>query len=128
MPQQAISQPTLPQATSLTNVVPLRQGVLPRHREYLSRWLEAGLCMGLFDAEIATPLHRHTVLSDETPIEHVLVWVRENPNPAYMLKPQGMRWVLIDHLRSHELGHYASFEVALNTIRPVLPTAEICAA
>ncbi|MBS0993657.1 MULTISPECIES: hypothetical protein [Gluconobacter] len=110
------------------NVVTLRQGVLPRHREYLSRWLEAGMRMGLFDAEITPTDSGVTNFDGTTPIEHVLVWVRENPDPAYMLRPQGMRWILIDHLRNHELGSYASFELALHTIRPVLPLAETYAA
>lgn len=38
-----------------SNIVPLRQGLLPRHREYLLRWLEAGQRMGVFDAEITRP-------------------------------------------------------------------------
>lgn len=127
MPQQATSQHFSPQVARCSNIVPLRQGVLPRHREYLSRWLEAGLRMGLFDAEITTTAHQADA-QDSAAIEHILVWVRENPQPAYMLRPQGMNWVLIDQLREHKLGSYSSFEVALNTIRPVLPTAEIYAA
>nr|WP_294916180.1 hypothetical protein [uncultured Neokomagataea sp.] len=126
MPQQATSQHVSQQVARCSNIVPLRQGVLPRHREYLSRWLEAGLRMGLFDAEITTTHQDDT--RDNAAIEHILVWVRENPQPAYMLRPQGMSWVLIDQLREHKLGSYSSFEVALNTIRPVLPTAEIYAA
>ncbi|GBR53318.1 hypothetical protein AA106555_1253 [Neokomagataea thailandica NBRC 106555] len=128
MPQQATSQHFSPQVAECSNIVPLRQGVLPRHREYLSRWLEAGLRMGLFDAEITTTSQRGETHESSAAIEHILVWVRENPQPAYMLRPQGMHWVLIDQLREHKLGSYSSFEVALNTIRPVLPTAEIFAA
>jgi len=106
------------------NVVPLRQDLLPRHREFLARWLEAGLCMGLCDADICED-GRNEVGSV---IHHVLVWVRENADPAYMIRPRGMRWVLIDHLRDHEIGSYGSFETALNTIRPVLPAKAIVAA
>ena len=110
-----------------SNVVLLRQGLLPRHREYLSRWLDAGLRMGLFDAEVTTS-ERVIDMDGNAPVDHVLVWVRENPDPAYMLRPQGLRWILIDQLRNHELGSYASFELALHTIRPVLPLAEIAVA
>lgn len=111
-----------------SNIVPLRQGLLPRHREYLLRWLEAGQRMGVFDAEIAPAAHDNVNVDGTALVDHVLVWVRENPDPAYMLRPQGMRWVLIDQIRDHELGSYASFELALHVIRPVLPLAETCAA
>lgn len=106
------------------NVVPLHFNILPRHREYLSRWLQAGLCMGLCDADIETEVS--TVRGEA--VTHVLVWVRENPDPAYVIEPRGMRWVLIDHIRGHELGIYNSFEQALHTIRPVLPLSSIAAA
>lgn len=115
-----------PCRNGVSNVIPLKLGLLPRHREYLSRWLEAGSRMGLFDAEITpSPLEGH---DGEAQVAHVLVWVRENPDPAYMLRPHGMRWVLIDHLRGIEIGAYASFELALNTIRPVLPLKDRSAA
>ncbi|MBF0887471.1 hypothetical protein JK208_02590 [Gluconobacter sp. Dm-74] len=118
----------LSHSRSTSNIVPLRQGLLPRHREYLLRWLEAGQRMGVFDAEIADASHDIINVDGSAPVDHVLVWVRENPDPAYMLRPQGMRWVLIDQIRDHELGSYASFELALHVIRPVLPLAETCAA
>ncbi|EHH69380.1 hypothetical protein GMO_06870 [Gluconobacter morbifer G707] len=108
--------------------MPLRQGFLPRHHEYLFRWLDAGQRMGLFDAEIAKAGQDIRNVDGTVPVEHVLIWVRENPDPAYMVRPQGMRWVLIDQLRHHELGSFSSFELALNTIRPVLPLEETCAA
>lgn len=106
------------------NVVPLRLGLLPRHREHLSQWLEAGQRMGICDADITL---------DQLPgqfeaVAHVLIWVRENPDPAYMIRPKGMRWVLIDQLREHTLGIYATFEQALHTIRPVLPLKKTAAA
>ena len=100
---------------SATNVVSLRQGFLPRHREYLMRWLEAGACMGLCDADISD--HND---ANEPDIEHVLVWVRENAKPAYMVRPEGMGWVLVDQIRDRQLATYSSFEAALHAIRPVL--------
>ncbi|AOX19446.1 hypothetical protein [Kozakia baliensis] len=106
------------------NVIPLRFSVLPRHREYLSRWLDAGSCMGICDADIA--LDNHAGQKDM--IAHVLIWVRENADPAYMIRPKGLRWVLIDQIREHELGVYASFELALHRVRPVLPLKSIAAA
>ncbi|WP_459986939.1 hypothetical protein [Komagataeibacter kakiaceti] len=104
-------------------VVSLRQGFLPRHREYLMRWLQAGACMGLCDADI-TSHNEH----DEPDIEHVLVWVRENANPAYMIRPEGMGWILIDQIRNHPLASYRSFEAALHAIRPVLACGATAAA
>lgn len=103
-------------ATSNT-VVSLRLSFLPRHREYLMRWLQAGACMGLCDADV-TP--RATPQRDNVVLEHVLVWVRESADPAYMVRPEGMRWLVIDHVRNHKLGSFASFEAALHCIRPVL--------
>ncbi|QDH17651.1 hypothetical protein [Swingsia samuiensis] len=125
-----MAQATLPHDVSRThaaglNIIPLRQSVLPRHREYLSRWLEAGTRMGLFDAEI---VETDKSVDHSKAIDYVLVWVRENPDPAYLLRPQGMRWILVDQLRDNELGSYASFEHALHTIRPVLPISNTYAA
>lgn len=111
------------QHVSSTNVVSLRQGLLPRHREYLMRWLQAGACMGLCDAEVAD----HDEY-DEADIEHVLVWVRENANPAYMVRPEGMGWVLIDQIRERPLATYRTFEAALHAIRPVLSNGATVAA
>ncbi|GBQ21185.1 hypothetical protein [Tanticharoenia sakaeratensis] len=125
---QAFSKQECPfdrvESAVISNVVPLRQDVLPRHREYLARWLDAGLRMGLCDADI---------YSDSRPgcgevVNHVLVWVRESADPAYLIRPQGMRWVLIDQIRESDLGIYSSFEAALNAIRPVLPIRDIAAA
>ncbi|CUW47203.1 hypothetical protein ATCC53582_01310 [Novacetimonas hansenii] len=104
-----------------SNVIPLRQGFLPRHYEYLMRWLEAGTCMGLCDVDVASA-------EDGEGIEHVLVWVRENADPAYMIQPEGMRWVLIDQLRERRLSSYRSFEAALYAIRPVLSCGATAAA
>ncbi|MCQ8278466.1 hypothetical protein NFI95_08370 [Acetobacteraceae bacterium KSS8] len=119
--------PTLASLTDLpanSNVVPLRLRFLPRHREYLMRWLEAGISMGLCDVDVSprTPVDSPVIL------EHVTVWVRENADPAYVIRPDGMRWLVIDHLRDHRLGSFASFEAALSCIRPVLGAQEIVAA
>ncbi|NVN10034.1 MULTISPECIES: hypothetical protein [Nguyenibacter] len=108
-------------APSISNVVPLRASFLPRHREYLMRWLEAGSCMGLCDIDVSSR-------SENGAIEHVLIWVRENADPAYLLRPEGMKWVLIDNLRDHRLGAYQRFEAALYAIRPVLPCGATVAA
>lgn len=109
---------------ALSNVVPFRFGFLPRHKEYLSRWLEAGQRMGIFDADIE--FERMPDTSEA--LVHVLIWVRENADPAYMIRPQGTRWVLIDQIREHTLGNFSSFELALHTIRPVLPLNKTAAA
>ncbi len=108
-----------------SNVVSLRLCFLPRHREYLLRWLQAGASMGICDADIAP---RMTPQRDSVPLEHVLVWVRENADPAYMIRPEGMRWLVIDHVRSHKLGSFSSFEAALHCIRPVLSVGATVAA
>lgn len=79
--------------------------------------------MGLCDADI-TSHNEH----DEPDIEHVLVWVRENANPAYMIRPEGMGWMLIDQIRNHPLATYRSFEAALHAIRPVLACGATAAA
>ena len=70
--------------------------------------------MGLCDASpyLATP--------GESDTDYVLVWVRENPDPAYMVSPEGMHWQVIDCLRNERLSQHSSFEAALNFIRPVL--------
>ncbi|WP_173569854.1 hypothetical protein [Acetobacter conturbans] len=99
-----------------SNVIPFRMAILPRHKEYLGRWLEAGMRMGLCDAEIC--------IDDEASYadaEQVLVWVRENASPAYLIHPEGNRWVVVDALRDNVLSVEHSFELALDFIRPALP-------
>ncbi len=108
-----------------SNVVSLRLCFLPRHREFLMRWLQAGASMGLCDADVSP---RATAQRDTVMLEHVLVWVRENADPAYMIRPEGMRWLVIDHVRNHKLGSFSSFEAALHCIRPVLNTDATVAA
>jgi hypothetical protein len=107
-----------------SNVVPLRLRFLPRHREYLMRWLQAGTSMGLCDVDVSprAPTDSAVVL------DHVSIWVRENADPAYVIRPDGMRWMVVDHLRNHTLGSFASFEAALACVRPVLTCAAIVAA
>ena len=108
-----------------SNVVSLRLCFLPRHREYLARWLQAGASMGLCDADVSP---RVSTPTESLMLEHVMVWVRENADPAYMIRPEGMRWLVIDHVRSHKLGSFSSFEGALHCIRPVLSVGATAAA
>jgi hypothetical protein len=108
-----------------SNVVSLRLSFLPRHREHLMRWLQAGASMGICDADVSP---RATAQGDSVLLEHVLVWVRENADPAYMIRPEGMCWLVIDHVRSHKLGSFSSFEAALHCIRPVLSAGATVAA
>ena len=100
-----------------SNVIPLRALLLPRHHESLARWLTASAPMGVSDAEISMT----SGASGPQAIEHVLIWVRESADPAYMIQPRGLRWAVIDHQRNYELGRHSSFEAALNAVRPVLP-------
>ncbi len=97
-------------------VVPLRLTVLPRHRSYLLAWLQAGGRMGLCDADVATGTDAE-----------IYVWVRENADPAYAIRAEGMSWVVVDHLRGRKLGAFRSFEAALYCIRPVSPAGVIAA-
>jgi hypothetical protein len=112
---------TVPDFPPGSNVVPMRLRLLPRHREYLMRWLEAGAAMGLCDADTSSG-------DGHEPNEHVLVWVRENADPAYMIRAEGLRWQLIDQVRNHRLGSFPSFEGALYAIRPVLACGATAAA
>jgi hypothetical protein len=96
------------------NVVPFRVNVLPRHLSLLQKWLAAGRRMGLCDASLC----RASEYGPRHP--YVLVWVRENADPAYMVFSEGRRWVVTDHLRQNELTRVGSFEEALHFIRPVL--------
>jgi hypothetical protein len=100
------------------NVVMLRQRLLAQHRSVLFRWLQAGRCMGLCDASVSA------AGPGGTEPEYVLVWVRENPDPAYMISPEGMRWRVTDCIRGSVLARHASFEAALHSIRPVLKLHE----
>ena len=114
----------LPDLPANSNVVSLRLRFLPRHREYLLRWLDAGTAMGLCDVDVAPRVPTDSAVH----LEHVLVWVRECADPAYMIRPEGMRWLVVDHLRNHKLGSFSSFEAALHCIRPVLACGATAAA
>jgi hypothetical protein len=93
---------------------------MARHRGILRRWLAAGRCMGLCDASAFPPV------PGEIETDHVLVWVRENPSPAYMIAPEGMHWRVTDCVRGHSLACHPSFEAALHSIRPVLKPDATC--
>ncbi len=100
------------------NVVVLRQRLLAHHRAVLKRWLDAGRCMGLCDASVCQ------AAPGRADPDTVVVWVRENPNPAYTIVPEGMNWRVTDCIRGQVLGRHASFEAALHFIRPVLKLHE----
>lgn len=98
-----------------SNVVVLHPRITPRHTALLTRWLEAGRRMGLCDASAFFPDR------GERQRDYVLVWVRENPDPAYMIRSEGGAWAVTDAVREHELARLPSFAAALHFIRPVLP-------
>ncbi len=100
------------------NVVVLRPRITARHQAYLMKWLKAGQQMGLLDVAVASQQRLET--GEDT--DHVLVWVRENADPAYRLKSDGMHWVVMDELRETPLKRCRNFEEALEFIRPVLRT------
>ncbi len=100
------------------NVVLLRQRVMPSHTALLARWVEAGRCMGICDASMFAS---HTEPVGVHGVNYVLVWVRENIDPAYMIVPEGNEWMVVDAIRQQNLIRVRSFAAALNFIRPVLP-------
>jgi hypothetical protein len=104
------------------NVIDLRMRVLPRHLQILTRWLDAGRTMGLCDAAPYRPEAADTGSSD-----YVLIWVRENADPAYKVAPEGMHWTITDTIRNEMLARVGSFEEALTIIRPVLPATSAVA-
>ncbi len=101
------------------NVVPLHQRIMPRHTALLARWLEAGRRMGLCDASAFQPERPQGAEGPRH--DYVLVWVRENIDPAYMIVPEGAQWTVVDAVRQQDLARLSSFADALNFIRPVLP-------
>lgn len=105
--------------TSGDNVIEFRQKILKRHRAYLRRWLEAGQPMGLLAGQIEPP----ALPQISGASEQIVVWVRENSAPAYLIYPKGCFWIAFDALQEHELGRFRSLPAALNAIRPVLPPA-----
>ena len=98
-----------------TNVVVLHPRITPRLTALLARWLEAGRRMGLCDASAFFPDR------SDRKRDYVLVWVRENPDPAYLVQSEGNMWVVTDAVRERELTRLPSFAAALQFIRPVLP-------
>lgn len=103
-----------------SNVVQLHQRVLPRHAELLGRWLAAGRAMGLCDAAIV-PSDRAQAAAIPPAPEYVLIWVRENIDPAYMIRPERLGWTVVDAVRERDLGRTKTLAAALHMIRPVLP-------
>lgn len=112
--------PHLTAAPSACKIIPFKMEVLTRHREYLSRWVEAGLPMGVCDADVFTSSEKQSGSSSE----YVVVWVRETSDPAYKIFSRGNRWLVVDAIRENLLGQFSSFADALNMIRPVLPRPE----
>jgi hypothetical protein len=98
-----------------SNVVVLHPRITVRHTALLARWLEAGRRMGLCDASAFFPDR------NDRRRDYVLVWVRENPDPAYMVQWDAGAWVVTDAVRERELARLPSFAAALHFIRPVLP-------
>lgn len=98
-----------------SNVISFHFRITDRHRAYLLTWLDAGRRMGLHDAEVAQP-------NSSAPASggYVLIWVRENPSPAYRVVPEARAWTVIDELRNHRLGRFSTFAAALHFIRPAL--------
>jgi hypothetical protein len=99
------------------NVVVLHQRIMPRHTELLARWLEAGRRMGLCQASAFRPT---SIPADGPRQEYVLIWVRENIDPAYLVTPESAEWVVVDAVRQQTLARLSSFAAALHFIRPVL--------
>ena len=93
------------------NVVSIWSRLSHANREYLSTWIKAGRSLGLLDAEVVH-LRSHGNV-------HVLVWVREAADAAYRVTPNGLGWTVNDNLRGNELSRHATFEAALEAIRPV---------
>jgi hypothetical protein len=110
--RQELARPMQPRPA---NVIDLKMRVLDRHMETLTRWLDAGRTMGLCDAASYGPETKGGAGTD-----YVLIWVRENANPAYMVAPEGMHWTITDCIRNQMLARVRTFEEALTLIRPVL--------
>lgn len=112
--------PHLIDATSACKIIPFQMEVLARHREYLSRWVEASLPMGICDADVFSTTEKQSGSSSE----YIVVWVRETSDPAYKVFSRGNKWIVMDAIRDNQLGQFASFADAMHMIRPVLPRPE----
>ncbi len=99
-----------------SNVLQFRLRLNEGHEAQLRRWLKAGTRMGLHDAQVA-----HRTPDGKSHDGYVLIWVRENPDPAYRVIPDGIRWAVVDHIRNYTLGRFATFNAALAFIRPFAP-------
>ncbi len=108
--------PSIVEPSADGRVVPLRLHVLPRHRAYLAAWVAAGARMGLCDADVGTGRDAE-----------IFIWVRENPDPAYVIRASGFSWTVFDHLRNRKIGAFRDFEAALFCIRPINVAREIAA-
>jgi hypothetical protein len=101
---------------AISNVVPFRPRLSDAHRALLAAWVKAGRRMGLHDAAI---VHR-TPEGATDPAGMAVIWVRENPDPAYLVRFEGVGWAVVDSLRGAVLGRFGGFAQALEFIRPVL--------
>jgi len=90
------------------NVVSLHLRVLPRHLDEASSWVRAGSRMGLLDVAITEDVQQALV-----------VWVRESSEPAYLVTPVRMDWVVTDYTSGRKLGAFRQFAQALRCIRPI---------
>lgn len=97
------------------NVIPFRASINEAQQVYLRRWLTAGRCMGLHDGHVCAGRGR-----GEPPGSYIVIWVRENADPAYIVAPEGQFWRVRDNIRDVALGSFRSLEAALRFIRPVL--------
>lgn len=118
--EMEVLMPCKNDAPSVSNVIPFQLEILSAHREYLSRWLNAGLPMGVCDADIFSVQQRQAGVSSD----YVLIWVRETADPAYKIYSRGISWVVMDAIRENTLGQFRSFADALHMVRPVLPRPE----
>jgi hypothetical protein len=110
-----LAPPPALETTLPANVTVLHPRISARQSALLARWVAAGQRMGLCDA------HAYSPKRDERGLDYVLVWVRENADPAYMVQSQGTVWVITDLVRQQVLASKPSFGAALHFIRPVLP-------
>ncbi|MFT8885712.1 MAG: hypothetical protein ABF946_05845 [Acetobacter papayae] len=104
-------------AARTCQIIPFQMEILSRHTDYLSRWLDASMPMGICNADIFSTEEKQAGTSSA----YVVIWVRETADPAYKVYSRGNRWIVMDAIRDNTLGSFSSFADALNMIRPVLP-------